>query len=901
MVTTQPSARSAPAVYLSNAKDIVGIWMASHLAQTDTADHGPGLCELHFFGAHATGWPISQIVDYNGTFRDETGGQLYTEAANFDSDAWISNNPASAGTLVTRYLSYSGAAVQPRCDITRSYAAVPQQPFLVIRYTLANTTAGDLTFSVLDQARCNNVAAGSPPVPVHGYYDAGRNALVADMTATGQNVLVLGAFAAMDGHQVGDDADTDPASPSVSGTITFAATGQLAGNGDLEASQVNLAFARTLSIPAGGSASIDMYLVVQADLATALAAADTARADTADGWFSATAIATAGWLSNGGRGRRPAVPDSGMVDAYERALIMIKNMQHPVLGTIAASSNPYRYGHKNWVRDGAVTAIALDAAGHHTEAELYWRWMASVQGSDGTWKTTYDFWTGAYISFVEPEYDSIGAFCYGVYRHYQATGNATFLADLWPSVKRAADWILSSISPANGFGAADFSIWEEPERGLQHNSYTQAWYVAGLWATQQLAEARGDTADADLYAGGPGSIVSALQRPSTWLPPGSWNPAGYYNRGVNSDNSPAPLEDTSSNALIALGVIDHRSGRARSHIATMTSLLTKNRYGLARYQGDVYYHTSPFDPAGDEVGGPEPAWPQMSMWVAAYESLGDRQAALHRMQWFVSTTGAGYMPQGEAVSNITSLSVLSSMSEPLTAASYVLAALSLLGTSDLRIRPPISNAGTFKQLAVAPGAAGDDLGWQNVPYFVGGGKARGRRPQTTIGRVYLANDGGMLHVRIDNAAGALPAFGAEPAFAIRLYSSDFAGQATEVVRWGLERSPLNRAFSYAVERRSTEDRFRRWAVVNANWQDQPDIGGVTEPQWNPATGRIEVGVPLAALSSTAPAAGAAWATLAISLASQDAPANAWAEADHLLIHYRLSTADQQWIYGDIEQ
>jgi hypothetical protein len=35
----------------------------------------------------------------------------------------------------------------------------------------------------------------------------------------------------------------------------------------------------------------------------------------------------------------------------------------------------------------------------------------------------------AYLAFVEPEYDSIGAFLYGVYRHYALTADVTFLGD----------------------------------------------------------------------------------------------------------------------------------------------------------------------------------------------------------------------------------------------------------------------------------------------------------------------------------------------------------------------------------------------------------------------------------------------------------------------------------------
>jgi len=278
MAITQPSARSAPAVYLSNWKDIVGIWKARRLTQTDPTDHGPGLNELHYLGGRRTIKKKNQIIDYNGTFRDESGKHTYTDAGNFDSDAWLSSDPATAGTLVTRYLSYTGAAVQPRCDITRSYTAVPQQPFLVIRYTLMNPTATDLTFSILDQIRCNNTAAHDPTARVHGSFDAAHNALVGDMTAIGQYVIILGAFAAMDGHQVGDDTDVDPTSATASGSVTFATDGTVAGNDDLLVSQLSLAFLRRVTVPAGGTADVAMYLVVQPDVPSAVAAAAIARA-----------------------------------------------------------------------------------------------------------------------------------------------------------------------------------------------------------------------------------------------------------------------------------------------------------------------------------------------------------------------------------------------------------------------------------------------------------------------------------------------------------------------------------------------------------------------------------------------------------------------------------------------
>ena len=899
MPDTKPSLRSSPSLYLSNWRDVVGIWAGRRLAQTDTEERGPGLIELHYLGGRSSTWSVNQIVDYNGVFRDETGGHSYTTVSSFESQAWFETGNDDAGSLYTDYLSYDGAVVQPRCKLTRRYAAVPEQPFIVVRYSLENTSGKRLTFNVLDQVRLANVGAEDPSAQVHAWHDAGRNALVADMTASGQFFVVLGTLVPMDGFQIGDDKVTDLTQPAVAALQTFDHDGTLHGNADLRASTVGLAFNKRVTIDSGQTATVDLYLAIRGDQPSALAAADIARAQSADHWFAATADAYNKWLSNGGKGKRLDFADQGMNELYDRSLVFIKNAQNPVLGPLVASTNPYRYGYKNWVRDASIAAMALDAGGHFDEADRYWRWMASIQGDDGSWKTTYSFWDGHYLSFVEPEYDSVGAFLYGVYRHYRTTGDSIFLNDMWGAIRKAADWVLANLSGTNGFGAADFSIWEEPERGLQHHSFTQAWYVAGLIGAQWLAEFRGDTALSDWYAGGTASIMTALQRPSVWQPPGMWSSGGYYDRGVHDNNTPAALADSSSDILFALGVIDHRCARAGSHIGVMTRNLTRNDYGIARYEGDVYYYTSIWDPAGDEVGGPEPSWPQLSMWVAMYEILGDPDVAMRRMQWFTSTAGAGYMPQGEAVSNVTQLSVESSMSEPLTASSYILATLSHRGLYEMRVVPPISNAGTFKTIDVGWGA-GSDSQWANVPYFLGNLLAHPKGSATTVNRVYVTNDFQNLYIRIDNAAGSLPGFGDDPKFAVRVYSQDFAGAASSVVAWGLDRQPLSRPMHFAVERHSDDDVFRHW-VAAIQWEDTAPVSGVLAPQWNPATGQIQIVVPIMALSSSPPAFGTSWATLAVTIARADGSQHYASDGNKVLVHYRLSTPDQQWTYGQIEQ
>ncbi|HEV2274564.1 MAG TPA: hypothetical protein VGR96_10380, partial [Acidobacteriaceae bacterium] len=401
---------------------------------------------------------------------------------------------------------------------------------------------------------------------------------------------------------------------------------------------------------------------------------------------------------------------------------------------------------------------------------------------------------------------------------------------------------------------------------------------------------------------GAGSIMTALQRPSAWSPPGSWNPAAYYNRAVNADNTVQPMVDSSSNMLIALGVVDHQSARAASHISKIVSTLTKQTYGLARYPGDDFYYTAVWSPGGNEALAAEPSWPQMSLWVAVFEILsGQSAAALPRLQWYVSMSGAGYMPPGEAVSNVSLQPLVSSMSEPLTAAAFLLTTLTYEGQYTLSIVPPVYNAGAAKSIAVSFTTANDWGQWANVPYFLGPQSAAAASPMVSIRRVYAANDGGNLYLRVDNAAGALSRYQQQPLFALRVYSQNFGDGGAASSSLGLSGEPLRRPMNFMVERHSDSDVYQHWSVSGGAWNADRTLNWVIPPQWDPATGRLEAVIPLSALASGTPGLGSTWADLLIVLVSWDSAASVWRDGDSMLLHYRLSTPDQNWIYGNIEE
>jgi GH15 family glucan-1,4-alpha-glucosidase len=896
MSATSPSATSTHALYLSNWQDLVGIWKAARLTQLDQAPTAPCLRELHYLRGSLARRTVNQIVDYSGFFRDETNHVSYTHATDFDSEAWFESGTDDAGLLTTNYLNYQDQATSVR--ISRSFAAPPNQPFFIVRYVLTNPGAGEIELNVLDQVHLNNLDASKS---VHAWHEPERDALIADMTAPGQLFVVLGALQAPDGYQAGRDSDASTQSATVSGWYSFDADGTLRNNNEVTAPDVTLAFNQRARIGAGKSATLYFYIGVCETEADARAAIDAARASTGDAWLAKSAAAWNAWLANGNQGRRTHFDDDALNQMVDRALILMKNVQNPVLGTLAATTNPFAYSYKNWVRDASVAAMALDASGHFAEGEQYWRWMSGSQSSDGTWKTTYNAWDGSYVPFVEPEYDSVGAFLFGVYQHYMLTADAGFLRDLWPSVKRAADWIIGNIQ-SNGFGQADYSIWEEGDN-LEHNGYTQGWFVAGLYATQAMCERLGETALTEWYAGGAASIMTAVQRSCEWSPPGLWNPQGYFNRAVNLNDTPRTLVDSSSDMPIALGVIDHESGRASSHVATVTGQLTRQGYGIARYAGDMFYYTGAWSPGGNEALGPEPSWPQMGLWIAVFDILrGQSPAALARMQWCAGVWGKGYMAPGEAVSNVSMQPLVSSMCESLTAAAFVLTALVYSGQSAFSCVPPLYNAGAFKSVNIGAGAAEDGAQWSNLPYFVAERPAtsvQARAPEHSIKRVYIANDYDNLYLRIDNVAGLLLRYQMQPAFGLHIYAQDLAGAGAQTSNFGLFNQPLSRPMSFMVERRSDAETYQHFRVSGATWIADDALRDVEPPQWNPDTGRIEAVVPIRALSS-ANAVFGGWANLLVVVIAHDPVINVWADVTRMLLHYRLSTQDQAWIYGNIE-
>jgi len=94
------------------------------------------------------------------------------------------------------------------------------------------------------------------------------------------------------------------------------------------------------------------------------------------------------------------------------------------------------------------TAMALDVAGMHHEAELAYEWLAAVQHREGSWFNYY-FPDGS-IEDAKLDTNVCAYIGTGVWHHWLCTWDRGFVDHLWPTVVKALDWVVSMRLPNDG-------------------------------------------------------------------------------------------------------------------------------------------------------------------------------------------------------------------------------------------------------------------------------------------------------------------------------------------------------------------------------------------------------------------------------------------------------------------
>jgi GH15 family glucan-1,4-alpha-glucosidase len=640
------------------------------------------------------------------------------------------------GVLNVEYVREAERALP--IQIEKAYAMAPNRRFLVVRYTLINNVPAEQNKSVrvrfAEVTDLNNKAAldheesqedlvetginepkpGQPIQFMRAQWHPELNAWIANMQASNGTFLVFGAFQDMDRHRVfapaSDEIEFDRAIASEMDAFDQA---DLAANVDEQtARDLALALWNQGEIEPAGRRQYSFFYAVASSLEDAQQLARQAREPPTapEVWFNETRSAYQNWLQ---QGRQFETQDPALRKALDRGLVTIKQSQQPAFGSIVAATNP-AYGFKVWPRDSSITALGLAASGHLDEAVKLYRWMASVQenGSQeqypaGTWYSNYGYWARKRPkTFVEPEWDSLGLFAIGVYHTWRLLNERDpqaalkFLTDplegvaespgsVYEAVRRSADYISNSVNE-HQFGPGDHSIWEEQ---FQWNTFTQVTYASGLNAARFLAEAVGETDRANTWLDSGNRILTVIYRPASAQPcAGLFNDGEQrWNRATSIDCTRDDRIDASSDLAWVFGLVHATDERAASQRDAVLSRLTpgEDDIGIARYEGDEFYHDSEFSPGGPrEATEQMSSWPQMDMYVGMLEHWRGLDAtALQRLQWYASVTNVGYMPPGEAVDWPTNRPLPSTAAEPVTGAWYALGLLNYLNLFDPRLPP----------------------------------------------------------------------------------------------------------------------------------------------------------------------------------------------------------------------
>ncbi len=312
------------------------------------------------------------------------------------------------------------------------------------------------------------------------------------------------------------------------------------------------------------------------------------------------------WASVLARATLPKDLPASAGDVYKRAIITI--MQHRVDngGFIAASTLTSPVYKLVWPRDGSKTAVDMLEAGFAPEAKSFFEFLETLLKADGSFAVNYvPDGSGPFFDFGKEknENDQPGMLPWGVYRVYEATGDATWTTARWPAVRRAAEHLLTIT--AGGVVDPSRDLWEL-ETGSSW-TYAEGSAIAGLESAAKIARIANASADADRYEARAGEMRNALASFVT--------PDGFFGRGLKKGKLDKRLEI--ANLALASGGFDLLPD-TDPRIAKVGDLVAQ-RLGteggaVRRYEGDRYYGGQP--------------WPVAAAWLSLHRhARGDEPGA----------------------------------------------------------------------------------------------------------------------------------------------------------------------------------------------------------------------------------------------------------------------------------
>jgi hypothetical protein len=255
------------------------------------------------------------------------------------------------------------------------------------------------------------------------------------------------------------------------------------------------AWAFDVVVPAGGTVPIAVAVPWETD---AMPSPPSGNGEAAAAWVDERlAAATGSWRDRLGGVPIKLPPSAAPVGDTLRASLgwILVNRDGP---RIQPGPRCYR---RSWIRDGALTGMALAEMGFADEARAFLRWYAPHQLPDGRVPCAVN------RDGVDPvpEHDSHGELIWGIVELWRLTGDRAVLDELWPHAHRAAEAIAALRAQRMTGDRRGQACWGLLPESISHEGYSSRpvhsfwddfFAVRGLADAAEAAEAVGDVAAA---------------------------------------------------------------------------------------------------------------------------------------------------------------------------------------------------------------------------------------------------------------------------------------------------------------------------------------------------------------------------------------------------------------------
>jgi glucoamylase len=210
--------------------------------------------------------------------------------------------------------------------------------------------------------------------------------------------------------------------------------------------------------------------------------------------------------------------------------------------------------------------------------------------------------------------DQVGSILWGIWKRYEATGERDFLREMWPTITRAALYVLSRIEPEIGLVYSEQDLWEETGGYLL---YTNACCLAGLKAAAAAARELGETDEAAMWPPAIRDLERAIHRQfvQQGIFVGELNPYDPY--GVRQDYV---LDISNLGLAVPFEVVSPNDPVMVKTVSLIEQSCDYAIGGIGRYASDLF------------VGGNP--WSLSALWMGMYlAAAGQKERAREYLDW----------------------------------------------------------------------------------------------------------------------------------------------------------------------------------------------------------------------------------------------------------------------------